>query len=80
LCGGTNSADGHKGGERCCEGRTTIHKSAIESIANHRGVDNSRSITKGDGDGVVWNGSGSKEKTCNPRHSYTPGERYLLWA
>jgi hypothetical protein len=53
LCGGTNSADGHKGGERCCEGRTTIHKSAIESIANHRGVDNSRSITKGDGDGVV---------------------------
>ncbi len=53
MCGGINSADGRKGGECCCEGRTTIHINAIESIASHRGVDNSRSIAKGDGDVVV---------------------------
>jgi hypothetical protein len=42
-----------------------IHKSEVESITSHRGVDNCRSTTKGDGDGVAW--SGSKEKTHNPR-------------
>jgi hypothetical protein len=47
------NVDGLKGGKCCYEGRTIIHKSAIESIASHRGANNGRSIVKGDGDGVV---------------------------
>ncbi len=39
-----------KGGERCCEGITTIHKSALESTVSHKGVDNGKSTSKGDGD------------------------------
>jgi hypothetical protein len=35
-----------QGGECCCEGRTTIHRSAVERIASDRGVDNARSTTK----------------------------------
>jgi len=41
-----------KGGGRCCKGRTIIHKSAVESTS-HKGANNGRSITKGNGDGVV---------------------------
>jgi len=48
-----DSAKGHKGREHCFEGRTSIHKSAIESTASHRGVNNGRSTTKGDGDGAL---------------------------
>ncbi len=47
------SAEGHKGGERCFKGRTTIHKSAVESTTSHKGVNNGRSTTKGDGNGAV---------------------------
>ncbi len=42
-----------KEGERCCKGRTTIHKSVIESTTSHKGANNGRSIAKGDGDGVA---------------------------
>jgi hypothetical protein len=48
-----DSAKGHKGGELCFEGRTSIHKNAIESTASHRGINNGKSIAKGDGDGAV---------------------------
>jgi hypothetical protein len=63
FCESIDGAEGCKGGERCCEGKTTIHKSAIESITSHTGVDNCRSTTKGDGDGTMWNASGSKKDT-----------------
>ncbi len=53
-----------------------MHKSAIEIIASHKGANNGKSTTKGDGDGTSRNGSDSKEKTCNPRQNYTYGERY----
>ncbi len=49
FCGGIGNAKGCKGGKRCYE-RTSIHKSAVESIANHKGVDNDKNTTKGDGD------------------------------
>jgi hypothetical protein len=48
-----DSVEGHKGGECCFEGRTTIHKSAVESTTSHRGVNNGRSTIKGDGDGAM---------------------------
>ncbi len=57
FCGCIDNAKGHKGGERCCKRRIIIHKSVIESIASHKGVDNGRNTTKGDGDGVVWSKS-----------------------
>jgi len=44
---------GCKGGKSCCKGKTSIHKSAIESTTSHKGVDNGRSTTKGNGDGVA---------------------------
>jgi hypothetical protein len=47
------SAKGHKGGEHCFEGRTFITKVQLKSPASHRGVNNGKSTTKGDGDGVV---------------------------
>jgi hypothetical protein len=64
-CGGIDNAKGCKGKECCCEGITIIHRSAIESIASHRGVDNGRSTTKGDGNGETWSISKSKEKMYN---------------
>jgi hypothetical protein len=48
-----DNAEGHKRGERCFEGITTIHKSAVESTISHKGVNNGRSTTKGDGDGAM---------------------------
>jgi hypothetical protein len=48
-----NIVEGRKGGEHCCEARITIHKSVVESIASHKGVNNGKSTTKGNGDGVV---------------------------
>jgi hypothetical protein len=74
--GGINSAKGCKGGEHYCVGRTTIHISTINSIASYIGVDNGRSMTKGDGDGVAWNKSGNKEKMRNFRQNYTFRKRY----
>jgi hypothetical protein len=68
------SAKGHKGGEHCFEGRTFITKVQLKSPASHRGVNNGKSTTKGDGDGVVW--SENKEKTHNLGQSYTYGKRY----
>jgi len=53
FCGSTDNAEGCKGGEHCCEGRTTIHRSVVESATSHRGVDNGRNTTKGDGDGAT---------------------------
>ncbi len=76
FCGGAYSTKWCKRGERCYTRRTTIHTSAVNSITSQRGVDNGRSTMKGNGDGVAWNGSDSKEKTCNLRHSYTSRERY----
>jgi hypothetical protein len=46
FCGGIDNIEQRKGGEYCCKGRTTIHKSAVENIASHRGVDNGRSTTR----------------------------------
>jgi hypothetical protein len=60
FCGGTNSVEGRKGRKCCCVGRTSICKSVVESTTSHKGVDNGRSTMKGDGDGAVWNESGSK--------------------
>ncbi len=68
FCGGSDSAKGCKGGrKRCCEGITTIHRSAVESTIRHKGANNDRSITKGNGNVVVWSKSGNEKKTCNPR-------------
>jgi hypothetical protein len=53
FCGGTNSAEGCKGGECCCVGKTSIHNSVVESIISHRGVDNGKNTMKGDGDGAA---------------------------
>jgi hypothetical protein len=47
-----DNVEGHKGGE-CCERRTIIHKSAIESTTSHKGANNGKIITKGDGDGTM---------------------------
>jgi hypothetical protein len=69
FCGGTNSARVN-GGEHCYTRRTFIHRSIIDNITSHIGVDNGRNTTKVDGDGVVWSGSGSKSKTHNHRHNY----------
>jgi hypothetical protein len=49
----TDNVEGWKGEECYCEGRIAIHRSAIESIASHKGAHNGRSTTKGDGDGVM---------------------------
>jgi hypothetical protein len=48
-----DSAEGHKGGKRYFEGKTFIHKIAIESIASHRGVNNGKNTTKGNGNGTM---------------------------
>jgi hypothetical protein len=66
LCGSTNSVEGHKGGELCWSGNTTIHRS----------VGDDKSTLKGNGDGEVWVESYNKEKTCNPKQSYICGKRY----
>ncbi len=76
FCGGTNNAKGHKGGGHCCEGKIIIHKSEIESIISHIGVDNGKITTKGDGDWITWSGSNSKEKMYNLGHIYTFGKMY----
>jgi hypothetical protein len=39
-------AEGHKGGERCCVRRTTIHISTIDDTISHGGADSGRSIMK----------------------------------
>jgi hypothetical protein len=39
-----------QGRKCCCEGKTTIHRSVVESTISHKGVDNGRSTLKGDGD------------------------------
>jgi len=56
---------GCKGGKCCCTRKTIIHKSVVDNIASHRGANNGRSITKVDGDGVTWSGSGNEEKIRN---------------
>ncbi len=76
FCGGTNNAKGCKGGEWCCEGRTSIHKSVIESTTSHKGVDSGKSTSKGDGNGAAWNENISKKKTCNLGKNYTSRESY----
>ncbi len=48
-----DNAKGHKGGECCFLKKTSIQKSAVESTTSHKGVNNGRSPTKGDGDGAV---------------------------
>ncbi len=50
FCGGTNNAEGCKGGEHCCKGKTSILKSVIENTKSHRSTNNGRSTTKGDVD------------------------------
>jgi hypothetical protein len=76
FCAGIDIVKGHKGGERCCAGRTTIHRSAVGNTISHKGVDNGKSTMKANGDGVVRSKSDSKKKTCNLRQSYTFGKRY----
>jgi len=76
FCGSLDNAKRHKGGECYCLRRTIIHKNTIESITSRKGVDNGISTMKGDGDGVAWSESNSKEKMHNPRQSYTSKERY----
>jgi len=66
FCGGIDSAKGHKGGECCCARRIIIHRNAVESTTNHKGVDNGKNTMKGDGDGATWIGSGSEKTTHNP--------------
>ncbi len=75
FCGNVNGAKGCKGGERCCSGTTTIHKSVGGSIARCKGASDGISIMKGDGDGVVRIGSCSEEKMSNTKKSYTFGKR-----
>ncbi len=65
-----------KGRECCCEWRTIIHRSAVESTISHKGVENGKSTTKGDGDGTTWSKSGSEERMHNLGQSYTSRERY----
>jgi hypothetical protein len=75
LCGSTYNKNGHRGGE-CCWGRSiTIHKGVSGNTTIHIGVGNGKSKLKGDGNGEVWIKSCSEEKTHNPGHSYTFGER-----
>jgi hypothetical protein len=76
FCGGTNSVKTCKGGERCCEGKTTIHISVVKSTANHKVADNGQSTLKGDGNATTWSGSNGEKKLSNPRQNYTFGERY----
>jgi hypothetical protein len=76
FCGGKNNVEGCKGGERCCTWRIITHRSAVDNITSHKGVNNGRNTMKVDGDGVAWSGNGSKKKTCNPRQSYIFGVRY----
>ncbi len=76
FCGGTNNAKGHKGGKRYYIERIIIHRSAIECTISHKRVDNGKSATKADGDGVVWNRRSSEEKMHNLGQNYTSGERY----
>jgi hypothetical protein len=56
FCGSIDSVKGHKGKENYCIGRTIIHRNAVDSIVSHKGVDNGRSTTKGNGDeaNVKW--------------------------
>jgi hypothetical protein len=61
LYGIRDSMEGHKGGERHWSGSTTIYKSASGSTIIHRGVGNSISTMKSDGDQKVWVESCSKE-------------------
>jgi hypothetical protein len=75
FCGGIDNAEGCKGEKCYCEGRTFIRKSAIESIASHKGAQNGISTTKGDGDAVAWSQSGSEEKMHNLVQSYTYGKK-----
>jgi hypothetical protein len=67
FCGSIHNAKGHKGGECCYVGRTTIHRSVVEQTSSQIGVDNGRSTMKADGDGVAWSRSSSKKKMNNPK-------------
>ncbi len=76
FCGGLDGVEGHKGREHYWARKTTIHRSAIENTTSHKGADNGKNTMKGNGDGVAWSVSGSKETMCNFRHNYTFKERH----
>jgi hypothetical protein len=67
FCGGIDSVEGPKGGKHCCEGRTSIHRSVIESTVNHKSADNGKNTSKANGDATAWSGSDSEKKMHNPR-------------
>jgi hypothetical protein len=39
--------------KRSYKRKTTTHNSVVESTSNHKGVDNGKSTTKGNGDGTT---------------------------
>jgi hypothetical protein len=65
FCGGTNNAKGCKRKECCCKGRIIINRSVVGSTTSHTGAYDGRSTTKGNGDGLTWNGSYNEEKMHN---------------